>query len=62
VLDDNSDIAATANTPITPAMHPLKNAHTFPLLSFLGIISSVIDILLHGLKYNKRNRDTQSSL
>ena len=56
VLGDNSDITATANTPATPAMHPPIKLNIFPILSSLGIISSVIEGLLHDFEYGDGDR------
>jgi hypothetical protein len=53
---DISDITATANTPATPAMHPPIKLRIFPILSSLGMISSVIEGLPYNFEYGDRNR------
>lgn len=50
-----SDITATANTPKTPAMHPPIKLNIFPILSSLGIISSVIKCLPDYFEYGDCN-------
>ena len=55
-LGDISDITATAKTPATPAMHPPIKLSIFPILSSLGIISSVIEGLPHNFEHRDRDR------
>jgi hypothetical protein len=50
VLDDIYETSTTANNPAIPAMHSLRNAHTFPILSSICIILSVIDVFFNDSK------------